>query len=620
MYHDWGILASVTDSETGRKNTYLYDTTGRLMKYEEKGSQHRLSLTYGYDNLNQVNSIVEVNNGINRSTTYTYDDAGRVTKSQTEDASRNYTYDGFGRIHQTLTKAGDSQIKSDTYSYTGSTTGSSGQVSQHVISAAGYNKTYTYGYDDNGNIVSISDGTNTTTYEYDTANQLIRENNQAGGYTCVWNYDNAGNILSKKEYSYTTGEVGEVTNQDTYSYGNSEWGDLLTSYNGTSYTYDEVGNLLVDEEYDYTWRHGRELQYISAMFEYWRMTYDVNGLRTKRESNVWTYDYVYSAGQLSSMKIWNSSKGKRWNLYFTYDANGTPMTVKYNGTLYYYVTNLQGDVIAILNSSGNSVVEYSYDAWGNVLSVSGSHASTIGEDNPLRYRGYVYDKETKLYYLESRYYNPAYGRFINADAYAATGQGFVGNNMFAYCLNNPVNMMDENGNLAKAARHAENGTSNRVKDIGVAVVDEILEELADDALNYNVNNQSEEIVLQSKYFSAYKGRFVIRTPFDRCGSYGILFITHETNTRTNPEDYIRHEYGHTVQLQRLGFLKYTVCIGIPSLLQWGNGAYYSKPFEITADVFGNVQSRVHTKNDIEAGFYYLEYSKKRGIHAWGLIK
>ena len=62
------------------------------------------------------------------------------------------------------------------------------------------------------------------------------------------------------------------------------------------------------------------------------------------------------------MKIWNSSKGKRWNLYFTYDANGTPMTVKYNGTLYYYVTNLQGDVIAILNSSGNSVVEYSYDA------------------------------------------------------------------------------------------------------------------------------------------------------------------------------------------------------------------------------------------------------------------
>ena len=131
---------------------------------------------------------------------------------------------------------------------------------------------------------------------------------------------------------------------------------------------------------------------------------------------------------------------------------------------------------------------------------------TLGRSKPLCYRGYVYDRETKLYYLESRYYNPATGRFINADAYAATGQGFVGNNMFAYCLNNPVNLMDESGNLAKPARHAENGTANRVKDIGIAVVDEILEELADDALNYNVNNESEEVALNSNYFSSYKGK------------------------------------------------------------------------------------------------------------------
>lgn len=275
--------------------------------------------------------------------------------------------------------------------------------------------------------------TDSTTYSFNYGDFSLRSNIAIGSQTLA-------------SYSYSTDGNHFLTSLD---YGNRD---------SVDYTYDEIGNLLVDEKYDYTWRHGRELQYISEMFEYWRMTYDINGLRTKRESNVWTYGYVYSAGQLSSMKIWNSSKGKRWNLYFTYDANGAPMTVKYNGTLYYYVTNLQGDVIAILDSSGNSVVEYSYDAWGNVLSVSGSQASTIGEDNPLRYRGYVYDKETKLYYLESRYYNPTLGRFINADAYAATGQGFIGNNMFVYCLNNPVNLMDESGNSARPARHAENVT------------------------------------------------------------------------------------------------------------------------------------------------------------------
>ena len=112
--------------------------------------------------------------------------------------------------------------------------------------------------------------------------------------------------------------------------------------------------------------------------------------------------------------------------------------VKVNNAQYYYVTNLQGDVIAILNSMGAVVVQYTYDAWGNVLSTTGSMASTLGTLNPIRYRGYVYDSESGLYYLQSRYYDPEVGRFINADALVSTGQGILGNNMFAYCGNNPV--------------------------------------------------------------------------------------------------------------------------------------------------------------------------------------
>ncbi len=101
--------------------------------------------------------------------------------------------------------------------------------------------------------------------------------------------------------------------------------------------------------------------------------------------------------------------------------------------------------MAILNSSGTSVVTYTYDAWGRLLTTSGSMASTLGVHNPLRYRGYVYDTESGLYYLQSRYYNPELGRFINADALASTGQGILGNNMFAYCNNNPIIAADPKG-------------------------------------------------------------------------------------------------------------------------------------------------------------------------------
>ena len=132
-------------------------------------------------------------------------------------------------------------------------------------------------------------------------------------------------------------------------------------------------------------------------------------------------------------------------LKFAYDAEGVPLTLQIGDTYYFYLTNLQGDVIGITDSTGTTVVSYTYDAWGNPLSTTGSLASTIGTLKPLRYRGYVYDQETNMYYLQSRYYNPQTGRFLNGDAFATTGQGFTGNNMFAYCGNNPVNYQDPSG-------------------------------------------------------------------------------------------------------------------------------------------------------------------------------
>ena len=273
--------------------------------------------------------------------------------------------------------------------------------------------TDTYTYDDNGNILTVGDGTNTTSYVYDSANQLIRENNQAGGFTHTWEYDNAGNILNRKEYVYTTESLEGVMPTDTvtYTYGDSEWGDLLTAYDGNAITHDGIGNPLSDGTWTYTWKHGRQMASMSDGSTTWSYTYDADGLRTKRTNGTDTYSYVYNGGSLSKL-----TKGSD-TLCFTYDANGAPLTVNYNGTVYYYVTNLQGDVTSIINAAGETVADYQYNAWGNPIPETGETPTALETLNPLRYRGYVYDEETGLYYV-------AQGTVLCVDA-ERQGDGFA---------------------------------------------------------------------------------------------------------------------------------------------------------------------------------------------------
>ena len=134
-------------------------------------------------------------------------------------------------------------------------------------------------------------------------------------------------------------------------------------------------------------------------------------------------------------------------LDFTYDANGAPLTLVTGGKVYYYLTNLQGDVMSIESSDGTPAASYCYDAWGKILACDGA----LAELNPLRYRGYVYDQETGFYYLQSRYYDPAVGRFINADSQLNSRVGVLGYNLFAYCSNNPVMYSDPSGHSVTLA-------------------------------------------------------------------------------------------------------------------------------------------------------------------------
>ena len=150
------------------------------------------------------------------------------------------------------------------------------------------------------------------------------------------------------------------------------------------------------------------LQYL-IMVTLFPIPIDPDGIRTSKTVNGTTTKYHVMNGTLLGQ-----TKGSD-TIVFLYDEKANRYGFDYNGTKYYYIFNVQGDVIGILNQAGQKIVSYTYDPWGKVLSVDGSEASTIGQLNPIRYRGYYYDTETGFYYLQSRYYDPITRRFLNAD-------------------------------------------------------------------------------------------------------------------------------------------------------------------------------------------------------------
>lgn len=136
---------------------------------------------------------------------------------------------------------------------------------------------------------------------------------------------------------------------------------------------------------------------------------------------------------------------------YVYDENGAPAGLNINGGACYFVKNLQGDVIAIVDYQGNLIAKYTYSAYGEVVSVRDASGNIINSAthiamlNPFRYRGYMYDNESGFYYLRTRYYDPVVARFLNADGLVSTGTGLGGYNMFAYCNGNPVMFVDPYG-------------------------------------------------------------------------------------------------------------------------------------------------------------------------------
>ena len=321
-------------------------------------------------------------------------------------------------------------------------------------------------------------------------------------------------------------------------------------------------------------------------------TYDDNGIRTSKTANNVKHSY-YLNGSLIVAEQWSDKL-----IVYLYDSTGMPIGMMYRTTSYavdqwdvfWFEKNLQGDVVAIYSSNGIKVATYTYnDAWGNhTVSYSNGGVSTGAYYNPFRYRGYYYDTDLGMYYLQSRYYDPNTCRFINADGVMANvGGNILGNNLYVYCFNNPVNLIDGSGSWPKWVTDTINWIEKNI----VNPVSNFISGIFHDIENFDINNTKESNVFSSYYFAGYNGTLVIITPFRASFSFGIIGLSYNHKNTTD----LNHEYGHRIQLEERGWGGYIMDVALPSLtanILWRMEKlpfdYYGSPWESEADAKGGV--------------------------------
>ena len=423
-----GLLKTFEDKITGDSTSYSYAANKALLKvsnskveenyqYNDYGELAVKAITgevsqeYGYTYRNNAARDIEyiaLPNGLN---SYPLKDLnGRNTGRELKSVSGNKVYGEY----ISYVKVGDHATNMP-----GTVWYANGNEIKENIR---------YKYDSCGNITEIREnGVLTVRYGYDAINRLVREDNRKFNKTWLIAYDNCGNITSKREFAFTlrTRELLEELESTEIAY--TYEGDRITGYNGKINTYDDYGKPVIYKGETLEWESGKRLK------KYGEKTYGYDGLgrRISKGATVFTYD--------NDGKLIEQSNG----MEFEYDGNGIS-GIKYGEKNYIYRKNVQGDITHILDMNGNVIAEYAYDAWGNCKILKDTDG--IGEINPFRYRSYYYDTETKLYYLQTRYYDPETGRFISQDDVSYLDPEHInGLNLYAYCGNNPVMNVDPSG-------------------------------------------------------------------------------------------------------------------------------------------------------------------------------
>ena len=445
IYNKQGLVTKAVDYSSCETSYYYYTFDGSLESEYRTSSDG--SLTHYIVTDSDGNTVEKTSvNGQTKTITTGTDKDGKSFVSN-DGVTNETSTDDFGRVSTVTTK----QNKSDTvftkqYSYYH---GSESNATTNMVGGISYKLSsdkvlgYSYNYNDTGNVENVyENGKKVAVYTYDELNQLVwYADTRTGRYIRIV-YDNYGNIQKMESYSLGTNWAPvKLLETRTYSYGDTNWKDKLTEFDGDSITYDKNGNpLTYRDDMTFEWENGRILKKITTSEKAIQMNYDSNGMRTQKSVDGVKTNYYYD----SSNNLFALTQGND-TLFFYYDNSGEVMSVSCNGTMYYYIKDLQGDITEIVDKDGKAVAEYAYDAWGNMLTEDNG-TLTVGKLNPFRYRGYVYDEETGLYYLKSRYYDPLTGRFLNADVYCDTQSGTpLSTNMFAYCENNAINKSDDEG-------------------------------------------------------------------------------------------------------------------------------------------------------------------------------
>jgi len=389
--------------------------------------------------------------------------------------SQSIHYDDLKRIKGFDITSGDT-IHSKQYSYLtkGNHTTSYINLERHTANGKADNTRYIY--DMSGNITQVIErNIPVIRYAYDTLSRLIREDNKiykttdyTNGKSTVFMYDIGGNITDKYEIAYTLDDIDlSLAAHIPYTYRLDGWKDQLLSYDGGElFEYDDLGNPEVYNGKKARWSHGRQLD----SFDGTAFTYNADGIRKSKTHGNVVSNYILSGTKvLAEERVTTTIAGATTDtstalIEYHYGADGI-MGMSYAGTNFIYRKNISGDITHIFDTDGVLYAQYIYDAWGNhkVFAVVGENTIDITDNldytdisgnihiahtNPFRYRGYYFDTETSLYYLNTRYYDPTVGRFINADEITIldeTQSQIHGLNLYMYCGNNPVMNIDPSG-------------------------------------------------------------------------------------------------------------------------------------------------------------------------------
>ena len=383
-----------------------------------------------------------------------------------------YEYDALGRVIRTHNHFSDTNTSTQEYTYVSGK--EAGVTTNLVASVREGNRAESYTYDACGNVETMversADGSERKIrYYYDALNQLVREDNQKQNKTICYTYDVGGNMVRRDEYRYIENPV--ITEapwkSDTFEYQTGGWRDQLHFYNGQAITYDAMGNPLQYLGMQMEWEKGHQLKHITGAGLDMYCMYNDSGKRIRKTVNGVTTDFYLDG---SAILMQTSSDGSR--IDFFYDDKGNVFAMKYQNEMYFYRKNLFGDILGILDSHGTELVKYEYNSWGKLLNLTDYSSNGLGRRNPFRFKGYYYDEELGMYYLNSRYYDPEVGRFISPDTtdILEVQDDLYDKNLYAYCDNNPVMRIDSSGAVWHLAVGAVVGVATQfVADVGIGL-------------------------------------------------------------------------------------------------------------------------------------------------------